>query len=168
MDDQDEPAAKPQRTLFTSRREYVEGFDKVVSLARRELRIFDPDLMDLGLDSRERIESIEAFLRGGRLHKLFIALHDPDQLVRRLPRVMNMLTQFSANILICKTGSEAARAEDCFVLADSSHVVRRAVAKQPRGVLLLDDNAEGRLMLDRFREIWDRSTPSVSATTSGL
>ena len=46
-----EPAdAVPQRILLDTRKDYREGFDTLLGLARRELRIFDPDLSELEIN----------------------------------------------------------------------------------------------------------------------
>ncbi len=58
--------------------------------------------------------------------------------------------------------------QDCLVLADKLHFVRRPVCAQPRGTLSLNDDKESQGISLRFSEIWDSSFPAVAATTSGL
>jgi hypothetical protein len=58
--------------------------------------------------------------------------------------------------------------QDCFVLADGEHLVRRPVTAQPRGVLVIGDPKECQPMRERFDQIWESSIPSVSANTTGL
>ena len=69
---------------------------------------------------------------------------------------------------IHQTEGEAVKAQDCFVLADDSHLVRRSVAKQARGVLVLHDPKDCGSIRDRFDEIWQSSVASVSPSTTGL
>ena len=71
-------------------------------------------------------------------------------------------------IFVFRTEGEAARVQDRFVLADENHVLRRPVATQSRGVVLLDDEHEGHAMRLRFDEIWGSAIPAVSATKIGL
>jgi hypothetical protein len=166
----DEPAADPgtQRALLTLRSEYVRGCDRLLALARRELRIFDPDLAELDLNSTVRIEALTCFLRASRAQRVFIALHDVEHVARHCPRILKLLGNFPSGIVINRTQGEAARVQDCFVLADGDHLVRRPVTHQRRGVLVLNDAKECQPMRERFDEIWESSAPGVSANTSGL
>jgi hypothetical protein len=168
MSDLDSPEFQPERHLFTSRAEYVTGFEQVLSLAHHELRIFDPDLSQLPLNTPGTLDVLRDFLTRRRENKVYIALHHPDLVARRMPRLMDLLAMFGANLLIHQTEGDAARVQDCFVLADHHHFVRRLVWTQPRGVLVLNDQKEAHKMLERFGEIWQSSVPAVSASTSGL
>lgn len=159
---------QPERRLITSRREYLEGMDFVVAAARRELAIFDPDLRLLELNNPDRAALLEAFLAADRDNRLAIAVHDPDPIRLGCPRLMTLLGQHRAKIAIHRTEGDAARAQDCFVLADAEHFVRRGVAAQSRGAIVLHDPKEGHLMHERFAEIWQSSVMAISATTIGL
>lgn len=165
-----EPDSSPPaaRALIETRRDYLEAFDQLLAIARRELRIFDPDLVQLGLDAPGRIERIEHFLRATRGNRLLIAVHDAAHLTRRSPRLGQLIAAFSADVTVRETTGEAARAQDCFVLADGEHVIRRPVAAHPRGVFLRDDAHEGALMRERFDQIWESSEPTAPPTTLGL
>jgi hypothetical protein len=159
---------EPQRTLITTRKEYLDAVDMLFGMVTRELRIFDPDLSELGLNGEPRIAALRRILSGGRMHRVYIALHDIEYVTTRCPRLIELLLIYPAELFIFRTAGEAARAQDRFVLADESHVVRRPVATQTRGALLLRDGHEGRAMRMRFDEIWESSTPAVSATKIGL
>jgi len=159
---------QPERRVITTRGDYLAAFDDLVAAARKELRIFDPDLSQLELNTPTRIERLRQFLLASRENRLFIALHDTDHVTRAAPRVMNLLAQFSASIAVHRTEGDAARVQDCFVLADAEHLIRRPVAAQPRGVVVANDLKECQVMRERFDEIWQSSVPAVSATKLGL
>lgn len=158
----------PERTLISTRREYVESIARLLALARHEIRIFDPDLTDLGLNSEEQYRVLHQFFVRGRTQRLYIAVHDTAFVSRRAPHLMRLLATFSGNMLINKTQGDAARVQDCFVLIDEEHFVRRRVAAQPRGALYLNDPREARGMRERFDEIWESSQLAVYASTVGL
>jgi len=164
----DTAIAEPQRTLLTARSEYHAAAERLFALAQRELRIFDPDLQEFRLDTPSRIALLRAFLLRSADSRLYIAVRDPEFVRLYCPRLITLLAGFSTSMFIWRAEGEAARVQDCFVLADRSHVVRRPVALQPRGVFILNDPREGLAMHERFQEIWDTSAPSVSASTSGL
>jgi len=161
-------APRAERLLLTTRREYREAFERLIGLALRELRIFDSDFSDLEMNSPKKSELLRAFLLRGRDSRLYIAVHDTDYIRSSCPRLLDLLRQFSDRMFIHQTQGEAARVQDCFVLADSLHVLRRPVRAQPRGTLKLNDEHESQGMQLRFTEIWECSFPAVSATTAGL
>jgi hypothetical protein len=168
MDDETDEAAAPQRALFATKREYLECFERLLGLVRRELRIFDPDLAELGLNSPPKVALLRDFLERSRTHRLYIAVHDTEFVTRHCPRVLALLGSFPRQMFIHQTEGEALKAQDCFVLADDSHLVRRSVAGQARGVLVLHDPKDCGSIRDRFEEIWESSLPTVSPSTTGL
>jgi hypothetical protein len=165
-----EPLADPapERTLLQARSDYPCGFARLLGLVRRELRIFDPDLAELEINSADRIEALTRFLRGGANRRVFVALHDVDYVNKFCPRLITLLGIYTSKISIYRTIGDAAKVQDCFVLADGEHLVRRPVTAQPRGVLVIGDPKECQPMRERFDQIWESSIPSVSANTTGL
>ncbi|MBE0619038.1 MAG: hypothetical protein IH605_00435 [Burkholderiales bacterium] len=165
---EDTSRSQPERLLLSTRREYLEALARLIGLARRELRIFDPDCSELKLDSPQTHELLRAFLLRHRDNRLYIAVHGTDYVRNYSPRLLALLRQFSDRMFIHQTQADAARAQDSFVLADKLHLVRRPVQAQPRAALRLHDEQESQGIYLRFSEIWDSSFPAVSATTSGL
>ena len=160
--------AAPKRTLLETKSDYLEGFNGLLGLVRRELRIFDPDLSELDMNSARRIEMLTRFLRQDRAHVLYVALHDIEHVTQRCPRLITLMGSYTAGIQLVRTQGDAARAQDCFVLADGDHLVRRPVAAQPRGVLVINDPKECQPIRERFDEICESSVPAVSVNTTGL
>ena len=157
-----ETPPEPQRTLITTRIEYLGALERVIGMVKRELRIFDPDLSELDFNARSRIEALRRILSGGRVHRVQIALHDVAHVSTRCPRLIDLIRMFPSGLVISRTEGEAARIQDRFVLADENHFVRRPVATQARGVVVLDDPQEAHGMRLRFEEIWesrDRKEP---------
>jgi len=163
-----EPQPAPERTLLEARSDYARGFGRLLGLARRELRIFDHDLAELGMNSAERVDALGRFLRSGPNRRVFVALHEVDYVRTRCPRFIALLGIHSASVFIHQTIGDAAKVQDCFVLADGEHLVRRPVTTQARGVLVIADPKECQPMRERFDEIWESSVPGVSANTTGL
>lgn len=168
MDDLAKILPQPERQLIGTRREYLAAFDVLVGGLRHELRIFDPDCVQLELNAPGRNALLRNFLLANRDNRLLIAVHDADHLRKHCPRFMQVLTQFSASISVHQSEGEAARAQDCFVLADIEHFLRRPVAAAMRGVYALNEFQEARLLRERFEEIWQSSVPAVTATSLGL
>ena len=159
---------QPERLALFTRMEYREALERLAALAQRELRIFDPDFSDLDINSQQKCDLLRAFLVRGRNNRLYIAVHDTDYIRNYCPRLINLLRQHSDRVFIHQTQGDAARVQDCLVLADKLHFVRRPVCAQPRATLTLNDDKESQGIFLRFSEIWESSVPAVSATTSGL
>ncbi|MFH1605505.1 MAG: hypothetical protein ABIH03_16545 [Pseudomonadota bacterium] len=158
----------PEYLLLSSRKEYLDAFDRLAGLAQRELCIFDPNCFYLQINSPHRCELLRAFLLRSPGNRLYLAVHDTDYLRNHCPRFMGLLRLFSDRMFIRQTEGEAARVQDCFVLADKLHFVRRPVHAQPRGAFALYDGNESLGVYLRFSEIWEASFTALSATTSGL
>jgi hypothetical protein len=168
MDDLAKILPQPERRILGARSEYLAAFDALVAGLRRELRVFDPDCTQLELNSPVRADALRRFLLADREHRILVVVHDPEPIKRHSPRLMRLLAEFSASIAIHQTEGEALRAQDCFVLADMEHFVRRPVAAAWRGVHAINEYHESRLIRERYDEIWQSSVPAVSATSLGL
>ncbi|MBI2960900.1 MAG: hypothetical protein HYY28_11340 [Betaproteobacteria bacterium] len=168
MMENQEVVPKPQRKLFTMRREYLDAVDQLLAMAKHELCVFDPDLLALQFNAPERIDVLRRLLASNKNHRVRIALHDVEHVNTRCARLLQLIATFPASLMIQCTQGEATRAQDCFVIADGENVARRPAAAQARGVLLLDDPNEGHAMSERFEQIWESSYPAVSATKTGL
>ena len=159
---------QPERSALSTRKEYRDALARLIGLAQHELRIFDADFSDLDINSPQTYELLRAFLLRGRNNRLYIAVHDTGYVRNRCARLLKLLRQFSDRVFIHQTQGDAANVQDCLVLADKLHFVRRPVYAQPRATLILNDDKESQGIYLRFAEIWDSSFPAVSATTSGL
>src|SRR5258708_3929842 len=100
--------AVPERILLQTRSDYPEAFERLLGLARRELRIFDPDLSELKMNSASRVQTLTRFLRGSRTHRIYIALHDVGHVTKHCPRLIALLGRYTSAILIFQTHGGAA------------------------------------------------------------
>ncbi len=155
-------------TRFDTESGFQEAVDRLLELPGRELRVFDPDLAALRLNSPARIARLEQFLRASRTRRLYVALHDADHVTRNCPRLMDLLARHSHAIQIHRTHEEIRELQDAFLVLDAAHYVRRPVAAHWRGAAGVADETEALAMRSRFLEIWAASYPAVSATTLGL
>jgi hypothetical protein len=157
-----------QQESFDTRAAYQQAVDTVLSAARREICIFDPDAKALELDSRARSDILSAFLAGGHDRSLRIILHDLDYLTRYAPRLMSLLKRYNHCFSIRQTPETLRSLADSFVLADEASGAVRFHADHFRGKVLLGHPAEIHDWHQRFEELWLESVPGVSATHLGL
>lgn len=150
---------------FDSEAGYRAAIDATLRAARRELRIFDGDLERMALDDSARSDLLLAFLAGGPTRRLHIALHDPDPLRNRHPRLLNLIRSHGHQIEVRQTPDHLRQLADRFVLADELHGTIRFHADHARGKLVSDDDIEIHPLWRRFDDLWEESlvcTPSTA------
>jgi hypothetical protein len=167
MNDLAAPPHQPTQP-FASRSEHQAAIAILLRTAQRELRIFDQNCAELGLNSPERFEGLRQFLLGNRAHRLLIVVHQTSYLAARCPRMILLMRQFSHAVFVQKTRKELHSLHDNFIVADDSTYVKQFHYEHPRGVLGIDNPVETQALLMRFGEIWENSTPGLAATTLGL
>ena len=163
---EEKPKTEYQR--FEGEAEFQKALDRFLEQPGRELRLFDPDLMALRLNSPARIAQLDAFLRGSRTRRIYIVVHDTDHLTRQCPRMLELLKLFTHVIQINRTHEEIRQLQDAFLVLDAQHYLRRPVADHFRGAIGLHDETDALAMRSRFQEIWAASYPGVASTTVGL
>ena len=163
---EEKPQTEYQR--FEGEGEFNAALERFLQLSGRELRLFDPDLKALRLNSPARIALLDAFLRASRTRKIYMVVHDTDHLTRQCPRMLGLLKLFTHAIQINRTHEEISNLQDAFLVLDAQHYLRRPIAEVFRGAIGLHDETEALAMRSRFQEIWSASYPGVASTTVGL
>lgn len=163
-----EEKPKPEYERFEGEAQFQNALDRFLAQPGRELRLFDPDLKALRLNSPARIAQLDGFLRASRTRKIYIVVHDTDHVTRQCPRMLTLLRLFNHVIQINRTHEEVGGLQDAFMVLDAQHYLRRPLAEQLRGAIGLNDETEALAMRSRFQEIWSASYPGVSSTTVGL
>ena len=161
-------APQTEYLQFDTEADFQQALDRLLAAQGRELRIFDPDLTALRLNTPQRVAQLQQFLTASRTRRLYVAVHDPDHLTRFCPRMMALLARYAHAIQVNCTHEEIRNLQDSFLVLDQAHYLRRPVAQQFRGALGLNDETEALTMRARFTEIWSASFPGVSANTLGL
>jgi len=163
-----EHPTEPEYLPFNGEDEFQAAVDRLLEQPGRELRIFEPDLAALRVNSPERIAQLERFLRASRTRRIQVVVHRTEYLARHCPRMMGLLKLFNHAIQINQTHEEIRGLQDAFLVLDAAHYLRRPVSERPRGALGLRDETEALVMRSRFTEIWSASFPGVSSSTLGL
>ncbi len=145
-----------------------EAIDRVIAAATMQLAIFDERLENRGYESPARIAAMRALLLAGRMHRIRLAMHEPEVLTRAQPRLLGLLREFPAAIEIHRTVGEARNARDPFVIADDHSAWHLLHQDHARSVVALHSPPDVHGLVHRFAEIWELSEPAVSATTLGL
>ncbi len=166
MTDAEKP--QPAYTRFDDDVGLQEAIDRLLLQPGRELRIFDPDLSSLRPNLPARVDTLLKFLQASRTRRIYIAVHNTGYLSRHAPRLLGLYARYSHAIAIHGTHDGLHELKDSFMVLDSSHYVRRAVARYYRGAIGLNDELEAYSMRARFLEIWGASHPAPMLKTLGL
>jgi hypothetical protein len=161
----DEP--KPQHSPIFGNAEYEAAIDTILQKASSKIRIFDYAL-GKEYNSPKRSDMLQHFLLASRRNTLQIVVHDTGTMDRNCPRIFNLLRTYGHAISINETHSSAKLVYDPFVIVDDRCFVHRFHFDEMRGLFALDDPIGTHPFIERFSEIWEASSPAVSATTLGL
>ena len=158
----------PETTPFAVPSDYTAAIDKVLSLATREVLVFDRDLADGGWNTPARADSLRRFLLGHRMSRLEFVVHDTLHIERFLPRLTLLLRDLSHKMAILRTTGDGRNAWDDFVLVDNVHFVHRFHLDSLRGESSLHNPRKGRQLRERYDEIVGFTEAGVNATQLGL
>jgi hypothetical protein len=160
-----EPAL--QHTPILGIRDYEAALDRILERATRSIRIFDHAL-GAGYNSPRRFGTLRSFILASRRNQLQIVVHNPQTLDRNCPRLLGLLRTYGYAVSIHETHLNAKSVYDPFAVVDDDCFVHRFHFEEMRGLLGLDDPIGTHTLAERFAEIWESSSPAVSATTLGL
>lgn len=158
---------EPSVRHFDGREQYEAALDELLPHASSRIRVFDREFSP-HYSSTRRIEVLRSFVLADRNRKIWMLAHDASKVASHCPRLVNLLRQFSQAVSIHQTSEEAARIYDPFCITDEAGYVRRFHFDDARGVTSLNDEVTARDLVRRFDEMWELSTPALSATTLGL
>src|SRR5206468_4004750 len=92
----------PEHRKLEGNLEYETALDTLFARHGRKLRIFERQL-GAGYNATERHDLLRHFLLASRTRTIQIVLHDPSNLQRDCPRLINLLRQFSHAVTIHAT-----------------------------------------------------------------
>jgi hypothetical protein len=157
----------PQHTPILGNAAYEAALNTILEKARKTVRIFE-DSLGRDYNSPRRFELLRTFLLANPRNRLQIVAHDTQSIDRNCPRLLNLLRAHAHAISIHETHQTAKAVYDPFAVVDDLHYVHRFHFEEMRGLLALDDPIGTHTFIERFEEIWEASSPAVSATTIGL
>jgi hypothetical protein len=155
-------------TPFDSEASYRAAIDVVLAGAQDEIRIFDQDLLQMQLESRERVARLVAFLTGGERRRLRIVVHDTGPIEQRMPRLIEMIRLHGHLIETRRTPDHLRHLADRWVLADGRHGTIRFHADHARGKLVTHMPDDIAPWWRRSEDLWGECEPCSPGATVGL
>jgi hypothetical protein len=155
-------------TPFDSEAGYRAAVALTIAGAQREIRIFDRDLENLGLEERAKVELLNGFLAARRDRRLRIIVHDPAPLQSRLPRLLGLLRDYSHQVDVRVTPDHLRNLADCWVLADVESGTIRFHADHARGRCVVATPAEVKPWWQRSDDLLAESESCIPWAVAGL
>lgn len=159
------PIAEYRR--FESFREYETLIDSTIVRTENIVRVFDREL-SRNWNSAERDRLLRDFFLRSPANRLMIVVHQAQNIEREFARFLALNQQFAHAIKVRETIRMAKHVYDPFVVFDASHYVHRFHYQHMRAAQGTHDVEGVQVLLDRYAELWEASTPAVSAHVSGL
>jgi hypothetical protein len=153
---------------FDSEAGYRAAIDLTLAAARREIRIFDRDLVAMGLEDRAHVTTLDDFLAADRDRRLRIVLHDTVPLEGHLPRLLALMRQRPSEIEVRRTPEHLRHLADSWLLADHAHGTLRFHRDHRRGKHIAESPAEVEPWWWRFDDLWEESEASSPWAVTGL
>jgi len=155
-------------STFETPAEFRDAFDTLLAGTHRQLRLYDHDLGMAEIDHTPRYTALRALCVAGGGGRVELLLDDISQVVRRYPRLMQLVRDFGHVLEIRQADPDVPRPEQAFALADRHGVLLRTDKAAAQGTLDMDDPGRATTLHQSFEGMWQRSPASVTATTLGL
>ncbi len=147
---------------------YSEAVNLILKSAQHKLLIFDQDLSHGNFASLEKSIFLQTFLSANIASQLTIILQDASFLQNKCPRLLNLLEVYGHKMRVYITNTSVKHAKDCFILADGKHYIKRIHIDQARFKYVFDDMQSVEALNNRFIELLDATTDSVTIKPLGL
>lgn len=158
---------KPNEVVL-GERNYESATRLMIECAERELRIFDPDLSRGGYQSLQLHDSLENFLAKDNLNRVTMILHDSQFFYTRCPRLIELMKRYTHAMTIYLTDERGHVAQDAFVLADRGDYLHRFYVDHARFKYVHGDEVAAKPLHERFEQLLDVTSVTLSVSTTGL
>lgn len=153
---------------FETPGEYRQAFDRLLAASLRQLRIYDQDLLELALDTPQRIEALRQLCLSGSARRIEILLRDWALVRDRQPRLVGLLQQFSHVMEIRREEEIDEPSMESFVVGDDRLILVRPHRDSWRSLLHLEDPLTARVHIQNFDQLWQRAEGPLDSRPLGL
>lgn len=133
---------------------------RMLAQTRRELAVvsrrLDPDVYE----DPEVLEALRQLALRSRYSRIRLLVAEPDSVVARDHRVLELARKHSAFIELRVPAEEDAQFNDVWLLADTAGLIRRPLATRFQGIANFNDPPRVSELRRRFDTLWDRAERS--------
>ncbi|MFC4728541.1 GNAT family N-acetyltransferase [Coralloluteibacterium thermophilus] len=147
----------------------AEVAERIVALARRELRLLSPDLDPAVFGRPALVEAMKRFAIAGRGGRILLLVHDATALSRQSHPLLGLLQRLPS-VFEPRVVEEPVDREDsaAILVNDRGDSWFRAVAARQEGEALMGHPARARQLAQRFDALFERARPATELRALGI
>jgi len=125
--------------------------------ANRSIEILSRDLDPVIYNTAEFVDAVKRLVLKSKYVKVRVLVHDPQAIVKRGHRMVDLAMQLSSYIEIRLPGHEHANFNESIFIADTTGFIHRINPERFEGKLNFNDKRTSRILLHQFDEMWEKS-----------
>ncbi|TAM45650.1 MAG: hypothetical protein EPN55_07520 [Gammaproteobacteria bacterium] len=168
MTEQTEGATAPTHALLKNRDAVRAQLTLLANQARHEIRVFAPHLDPSLFNTGEITHLLASFVARDRHNLVHILVEDSEQTVRDNDRVVQLCQRMSDFVQLRRVSEQHIGLKEMFVVVDRLGYLHQQDLTRPECLSSSADAHGAAELLQRFREMWDRSEPVQRLHTTGL
>lgn len=168
MTEQTEDATAPAHALLKNRDAVRAQLMLLANQARHEIRVFSPHLDSILFNTAEITHLLASFVARDRHNLVHILVEDSEQTVRDNDRIVHLCQRMSDFVQLRRVSEQHTGLKEMFVVVDRLGYLHQQDLTRPECLSSSADARGAAELLQRFREMWDRSEPVQRLHTTGL
>lgn len=137
-----------------TRQESAEAALELVKQARLKLSIISKDLDPLIYDQADFVEALRKLAIKGRNVDIRILVIEPELIVRKGHKILDLATKISSYIQILKPAEQFKSFNEAVLIADEVGYLFRENAERYNGKVNFNGRRESKYLLDVFDDMW--------------
>lgn len=126
---------------------------------QRSLNIICRELDPLVFDTEEFADAVKYLALRHRRAKIQIIVFEPDTIVKRGHRLLDLTDRLSSFIMIRKAHYSFNAYNECMMVADATGYIHRENGERFEGTANFKDPRHSKILLKQFEEMWEMATP---------
>ncbi len=168
MTEKTEDAAAPTHALLKNRDAVRAQLVLLANQARHEIRVFAPHLDPTLFNTADIAHLLASFVARDRHNLVHMLVEDSEQTVRDNDRIVHLCQHMSDFVQLRRVSEEHAGLKEMFIVVDRLGYLHQQDLTRPECLSSSADAHGAAGLLQRFREMWDRSEPVQRLHTTGL
>lgn len=141
------------------RAENISVANHMANQCQRTLNIISRELDPLVFDTAEFADAVKYLALRHRRAKIQIIVFEPDTIIKRGHRLLDILGKLSSFIEIRKAHYSFNGFNECLMVADATGYIRRENGVRFEGTANFKDLRRSKVLLQQFAEMWELATP---------
>jgi hypothetical protein len=142
-----------------TRQESAAATLELVKQCQLKLAIISRELDPFVYDTTEFVEAVRKLAINGRFVEVRILVFEPELIVRRGHKLLDLAGKISSFIEILKPSSKYKKFNEAVLIADEIGYLFRENAERYKGRVNFNSRRESKYMLEVFNDMWDTAKP---------